>query len=250
VADATEAAGPHPTASGALIAALRRVARLNDERLADPALARALLHLSRWQAARMSATYADLAVQPRYADAIEFFRTDIYGAADFSRRDADLARAAPVMARMLPDRVLATLAEAMELNALSQELDRRLLAGLSGSTMRFAVADYCRAYRATAARAERERQLRLICEFGAALDDYVKTPLLHAALVMMRQPARLAGLSVLQGFLERGFNAFRKMHGATEFMAAIEGRERGLMDAIFAGDEAPFPGPLPREPAI
>ena len=63
-------------------------------------------------------------------------------------------------------------------------------------------------------------------------------------MVLMRHPARAAGLAVLQEFLERGFSAFRKMHGAGEFLATIDRRERALMDAIFAGDDAPFSDPL------
>ncbi len=43
----------------------------------------------------MATTYADLAAQPRYADAIAFFLSDLYGGADFAQRDADLARVVP-----------------------------------------------------------------------------------------------------------------------------------------------------------
>jgi hypothetical protein len=59
----------------------------------------------------------------------------------------------------------------------------------------------------------------------------------------MRQPARVAGLSALQDFLERGFGAFRQMAGADEFLATVETRESALMNAIFDGDRAPFPEP-------
>ena len=232
------------TASEALEGELGRVARLHAERHADPDLARALAHLSNWQASRLGATYADLAAQPRYADAIVFFKSDLYGATDFTRRDADLARAAPVMARTLPERVIASVAGAMELNALSQELDRLLLGQLPLSDGPFTVAEYCHAYRAMDRRPARERQIRLIGEFGAVLDHYVKNPLIRAALAMMRHPARAAGLGVLQEFLERGFSAFRNMHGAAEFLATIDRRERALMEAIFNGETAPFPDPI------
>ena len=49
---------------------------------------------------------------------------------------------------------------------------------------------------------------------------------------MMRQPARLAGLSGLQDFLERGFAAFRSMGGAEEFLRTIDARETQIMEAI------------------
>ena len=233
-----------------LLRELARTARLHAERRAQPGLARALERLAAWQAGRMGHTYADLAVQSRYGDAIAFFQSDLYGASDFAQRDADLARVVPVMTRMLPGRVIATIAQAMELNALSHELDRVLLQRLPRADGNFTVAEYCAAYRRPDDRPARDHQIGLIGEIGAGLDDYVRRPLIHSALVMMRGPARLAGLSVLHDFLERGFVAFRKMHGAIEFLATIDRRERKLMEAIFAGATAPFPEPLlPEQPA-
>ena len=234
-------------AQAALARALGHVTRLHDERRLNPALDRALEGLSRWQALRLRETYADLEAQPRYAAAVEFFETDLYGGANFAQRDADVARVAPLTARMLPERVIGTIADAMEVNALSQELDRALLVRLPRADGRFTVAEYCAAYRRMDNRPGRERQIELIGGIGAALDRFVRMPLIHGALVMMRQPARLAGMSVLHDFLERGFDAFRTMKGAQEFLGTIIGRETALMNAIFAGATAPFPEPAPGE---
>jgi hypothetical protein len=232
------------TAPRALERELARVTRLHEERQANPALAAALERLAAWQALRLRQTYADLAGQPRYADAVEFFEADLYGGADFAQRDADVARVAPIMVLMLPERVIGAIARAMAVNALSQELDRALLARLPRADGTFTVAEYCRAYRRREDRPARERQIGLIAEIGAALDRLVRMPLIPAALAMMRQPARLAGMGVLHDFLERGFDAFRTMNGADEFLATVVGRETALMDAIFGGASAPFPDPL------
>ena len=148
-----------------------------------------------------------------------------------------------MIARTLPSRVVAIVAQAVELHALSQELDRALLARLPDLEGRFSVADYCRAYRRMNNRAGRERQIQLILDVGAALDRMVRKPLLQAVLVMMRQPAKLAGMVALQDFLERGFNAFRKMNGAGDFLATIAHRERTLMNRIFDGANGPFDAP-------
>jgi hypothetical protein len=231
-------------AQAALYDALERVGRLHDERQRNPRVAAALERVAAWQALRLRNTYQDLAADPRYADAITFFQTDLYGGADFAQRDADLARVVPVMARMLPERVIATVARATELNALSQELDRQLLAQLPSDDGVFSVAEYCSAFRALGRRADRERQIGLIGEIGAALDGFVHKPLIHTALVMMRQPARLAGLAVLHDLLERGYDAFRKMRGADYFLTTVVARETALVDRVFAGDSAPFPDPL------
>ena len=225
-----------------LIRELEHAQRLHQARLASPRLAAALDRVAAFQSQRLNATYADLASDPRYAEAIKFFQTDLYGPGDYSRRDADLARVVPIMVRVLPDGVIATVAKAIELSALSHELDSALVAKL-GEAEPLSVASYCAAYRACDNRGDRERQIALIVQVGAALDRYVHLPLLRSALAAMRRPARVAGVGALQEFLERGLLSFRGMNGAGEFLAVIEARETAIMQAILAGEEKPFPEP-------
>ena len=235
---------PKPTPKDALVHELERVQKLHADRRNNPILAGALERVADWQARRLRMTYADLAADKRYAAAIQFFQNDLYGPADYSRRDADVAKVVPMMVKLMHEGVIATTALAMELNALSQELDRVLLGRLPRPDGYFGVVDYCRAYRRAGNFPSRRRQIELIGEIGTALDHYVHKPLVRAALAMMRQPARLAGMSALQDFLERGFSAFRDMGGAKHFLATIEERETQIMDAIIAGSYDPFPDPL------
>ena len=100
-------------AQALLIRELQRVHRLHDERTSNPILAGALDRLADWQARRLRMTYADLAADPRYTAAIVFFQNDLYGSVDYSRRDADLARVVPMMVKVLPESVIATIAAAM-----------------------------------------------------------------------------------------------------------------------------------------
>lgn len=231
------------TASALLVRHIEHVIRLHAERQANAPLGAALERMAAWQSLRLRQTYADLRAQRRYADAVDFFETDLYGGKDFARRDADLARVVPILVRMLPEGVIASVAQAMEANALAQELDRALLARLPRPDGNFTVAEYCRAYRGMDNRPGREQQIQLIADIGGALDGFVGKPFIRTALVMMRHPARLAGMSALHDFLERGFEAFHRMGGAVEFLATIVDRETALMDAIFSGADAPFPDP-------
>ncbi|MEP7327971.1 MAG: hypothetical protein ABI777_02075 [Betaproteobacteria bacterium] len=231
-------------AQDALVRELERVARLHGERTGNPILAGALDRVAHWQARRLRMTYADLAADPRYTKAFEFFQNDLYGTADFSRRDADLARVVPVLVKVLPPGVVHTAALAMELNALSQELDRALLSRLPRADGHFSVDDYCRAYRRAGNISLRRRQIGLIVEVGGALDRYVGKPLIRAALTMMRQPARMAGLGALQDFLERGFAAFLQMKGAAAFLETVQTRESDILEAIVGGANDAFLDPL------
>ena len=230
-------------ASAALVRELRHVIALNEERSGNPILAGSLDRLREWQAARLRNTYADLAADPRYAPAIDFFESDLYGSGDFSRRDTDLMRVVPTLVRFLPEAVVQCVAQAVELNAVSQELDRLVLARLPRIDGGFTVADYCRAYRRAGEPLARKRQVQLIGEVGTALDRYVHKRMLRTSLAMMRRPARVAGLAALQDFLERGFAAFRAMGGAGHFLATIQARETALHDDIMAGNTAPFADP-------
>jgi hypothetical protein len=226
-----------------LMTELERARRLHDERAASPRLASALDRIADFQARRLDATYRDLALDPRYRDAIAFFRSDLYGPGDFSRRDADLARVVPMMRRLVPAGAMATMTMAIQLSVLSQELDRALLHRLDVDAP-LRVATYCVAYRGCANRAVRMQQIALIGRIGSGLDRYVHSPLLRKTLAVMRVPAKAAGLATLQRFLERGVASFASMRGATEFLGTIATRETALMNEIFAGNDTPFPEPL------
>ena len=230
-------------AAARLVRELSRVRLHHDARAADPALHRALAHLGAWQSRRLRATYADLERMPRYAAAMRFFETDLYGGGDFAKRDADLLRVVPAMKRLLPEQTIETVVVAVELNALSQDLDLALVEALEPRPLAFDVAGYCAAYRSAGRFDARRRQIALIGEVGIALDRFVRRPMIRGALTLMRKPARLAGLAALQDFLERGFAAFERMGGAAEFLATIQSRETKLHESIAAGDDAPFPEP-------
>jgi hypothetical protein len=233
-----------PDASASLVRELSRVQRLHAERTENPILAGSLERVAHWQARRLRMTYGDLGADPRYGAAVAFFQNDLYGPGDFSRRDADLARVVPMMVKVLPEKVIGTVALAMELNALSQELDRVLLERLPRADGHFNVLEYCKAYRRAGNIPMRRRQIKLIVDVGTALDAHVGKPLTRTALAMMHQPAKLAGLSGLQDFLERGFAAFRSMHGAKEFLVTIDARETEILEAIVGGSTDPFGDPL------
>jgi hypothetical protein len=199
-----------------------------------------LTELKAWQAARLARTYADLASDSRYGRATEFFLEDLYGVKDFSSRDDALLRIYPVLVRTLPDSAVEAAALAIEVDALSEDLDRRLVACLPAGPLD--VAAYSKAYRESSTREERLRQIELIDAVGKQLDRLVVKPLVYATLKLMRRPARMAGMEDLQSFLERGFEAFRHMGGAEYFLATITTRETAILNRLFSGHPAPFSG--------
>ena len=225
MADATRALRSHLT----ILKDLRGDADRTPPRLAE---------LKRWQSRRLAESYADISAVPRYRAATAFFLEDLYGPKDFSRRDQAMMRIVPTMARILPASAVETAALAIELEALSESLDHRVARALAPGPIDDA--SYAEAYRQAGTREERLRQVELIGEVGRRLDALVRKPLVFRTLKLMRAPARMAGLEDLQDFLERGFESFREMDGATEFLALIGERETSILNRLFSGAPDPF----------
>ena len=225
MADATHALRSHL----ALLKELRGEAERMPPRLAE---------LKRWQSARLAASYADISAVPRYRAATAFFLGDLYGPKDFSRRDQAMMRIVPTMARVLPASAVETAALAVELEALSEKLDQGVARALAPGPIDDST--YADAYRKAGTREERERQVELIDEVGRRLDALVKKPLVFRTLKLMRTPAKMAGLEDLQDFLERGFESFREMDGASGFLALIRERETSILNRLFSGAAEPF----------
>jgi len=199
--------------------------------------------LREWQQERLSRTYRDLLDSPRYGPAAEFFLSDLYGLKDTSARDTAVERLYPAMVKLLPEAGLRSIGLALELDALSEELDARLLAALGDRpALRGGIqeADYCEAYRRCDNYPSRKHQIGLFCGVGGTLAQAVEKPMIYSLLRGMRRPARLAGFGELQDFLERGFRAFRHMEDAPVFLATIDQRETQILDRIYARDPHPF----------
>lgn len=203
----------------------------------EPALMAARVALKRYQSARLAQTHADLLANPNTHDAAGFFLEELYGAHDLSQRDIDLERIIPTLQRMLSYESLHTITEAIVLDALSEKLDTAMARVLGTS---FDEANYVAAYRTATLRVDRERQLDLVRELGDSLCELVRIPLLSFTLSVMKGPARLAGLSDLHEFLNSGFTTFKKMKKPQAFVETIVGRERQVMERIYAGRREPF----------
>lgn len=215
-----------------ILARLDVVERERAARSMDPALASTVQALKSYQQRRFAGTYADLLASPRYGPAARFFLDELYGPQDFSSRDAQFARVVPAMVRLFPAEIVSTVQTLADLHALSETLDTLMARHLQGRTIdRFGYAD---AWQHTGDAAQRERQIALTLVVGSNLDRLTRKPLLRGALHMMRGPARAAGLPALQAFLELGFDTFKAMGGAAEFLSTVGARERALAEALFS----------------
>ena len=223
-----------------LTSGLARVIELRRALHADPAVSERWLAVKHWQVQRLARTYPDLLGSPRYRPASEFFLDELYGAKDFEARDNEALRVVPKLARMLPERAVETMALAVELDETSESLDARLAKAIR---LPVDAGGYARAYRETGTLAERQLQIDTVDRIGHTLEKLARIPLLSGMLHMMRAPAEAAGFGHLHHFLQSGFDAFKAMGSASEFLRTIRSRETELMQALFAGRTAELEAP-------
>lgn len=187
--------------------------------------------IKEFQQRRFRHTYSDLLSSQRHGAACHFFLEELYGPRDFSQRDEQFAKVVPSLVRLFPKEIVDTVASLAELHALSERLDTEM--GRHLVLPRVDAVSYSKAWRATGQTAQRARQIDLTLDVARSLDLLTRRPLLRNVLRLMRPPARAAGLGELQQFLERGFETFRAMRGAQDFVATVERRERELSTALF-----------------
>lgn len=201
-----------------------------------------LPEVRRWQAERLERSFNAFLKDPGTRPAARFFLNDVYGDHDFTRRDADIARVMPMMQGLLPQPLLASVADGIELGVLTHAFDLRMATALerSSRSRRLDEASYAQAYRTVGLPRLRGHQIGLIHHVGQGLGTALRMPKVGALLRFSRLPAKAAGLGELQGFLERGFDAFAQLGDIDGFLDQIDRSERAISRRLFAGDADPF----------
>lgn len=208
-------------------------------RALEPTLQEGLRVLRAWQAGRLASHYADQLAMPARHDAVRFFLDDVYGASDFTQRDEQFARAMRHLQRLLPTVALEALRDAVELHALTVELDTDLAARLSIGAVALGGAEYSAAYLASNREMDRRRQIELAVAIGRRLQQLTAHPTMEWAMRLASGPAWLGGFGILHSFIERGYLAFQRLGPeAGSFIDTIETRETAYMQRLLHAAEA------------
>ncbi|MEM8981493.1 MAG: hypothetical protein AAGC71_00610 [Pseudomonadota bacterium] len=208
-------------------ATVRRVASdvntLHSEYLDDDGLAEAFRRFLDWQSQYLLAQHAEFAERAEYRDATAFVVNDLTGY-EVNKRDHDLARIIPLMSRVLPDSVLATLASALELNANALKINLTICRYLvaSGEIDALTERNYAAAVRAVTDRDSALTMVLAIKDLGLELDRIVHTPMIGSTLASMALPARLMGFRALHHFLAEGYRVFRALPDTQGFLDELE----------------------------
>jgi hypothetical protein len=220
--------------------AIAEVASLRESAANRPELARALGEVKSLQAARFESSYSDLLATTVYGPATRFFLEDLYGNVDFGDRDHQFSRIAGSLQTFFPAQVISTAVALATLHLQTELLDHAMAkAWLARPKQVDAAERYVACWRFVGSSPERYLQLEAVIRIGKELDSLTKTPGLRMTLRMMRGPAKIAGLSALQSFLEKGFDTFSKMsvspNGASHFLEVIRARESHWINILSEG---------------
>jgi hypothetical protein len=220
--------------------AIAEVANLRESAEKRPDMARALSEVKSLQAARFESSYSDLLATDVYGPATRFFLDDLYGDVDFRDRDRQFSRIAGSLQTFFPAQVISTAVALATLHLQTELLDHSMAkAWLAHAKLETAAERYVACWRFMGSTPERYLQLEAVIRIGQELDSLTKTPGLRMTLRMMRGPAKIAGLSALQSFLEKGFDTFSKMsvspNGALHFLEAIRARESHWINILSEG---------------
>lgn len=212
------------------------------ERHRDAGFLDAAETLQQAQIARLRRTHADSLADARFQPITEFFLSEIYTGLDLEELAREIEKALPVATRMLPDSVMRTAATAVELNALTGELDEEVVRDLiaHGQAENPSDADIVAAYRRCGHYDQRREQMRLLRELGLGLDRYVRSRLITATFKMASRPAHMAGLGGLYDFMGQGFAVMKPMKSVADFLDTFIGREQRILDVLENSDDDPF----------
>jgi hypothetical protein len=211
---------------------------LHQDYLGDEAVFVRYERFVAWQLNYLLPFYEDLRASDNYAAAVDFVVSDLTGI-NISERDRDIARVAPIMSRMLPEKALQALASAMELNARVLEINLSICRALFENRAvndEISESDYRLACRIASSLDECLELVHLIEDIGRSLDHVIGIPMIGVTLKTMRIPARLTGFAALQVFLEKGYVTFVALEDVDQFLDDITLRMTEVFTEIFTAD--------------
>lgn len=200
-----------------------------------------LRRLQDWQSERLSHTHRHLLDDPATANGIRFLLDEVYGGRELLPVAREIRRALPKAMKLLPDKVMATSASALEAAILTQELDEQVTDTLGNALDEpLTEMNYLKGFRQENHREARQRQLQLVAELGHHLDRYIRSRMIQTTFRMVRKPAHAAGFANLYDFMDRSFRVMKPVPSVGLLLEQLAAREETIMQKVYHHHPAPF----------
>ncbi len=166
---------------------------------------------------------------------------EVYGGRELLPVAREIRRALPKAMKLLPDKVMATSASALEAAILTQELDEQVTDTL-GNALDEPLTEmiYLKGFRQENHREARQRQLQLVAELGHHLDRYIRSRMIQTTFRMVRKPAHAAGFANLYDFMDRSFRVMKPVPSVGLLLEQLAAREETIMQKVYHHHPAPF----------
>lgn len=200
-----------------------------------------LQRLQDWQGERLKHTHRHLLQEPATAEGIRFLLEEVYGGRELLPVAREIRRALPKAMKLLPDKVMATSASALEAAIITQELDEQVTDWL-GSALDQPLTEqiYLEGFRQQSHHPARQRQLQLVAELGHRLDRYIRSRMIQTTFRMVRKPAHAAGFANLYDFMDRSFRVMKPVPSVGLLLEQLAAREETIMQKVYDHHPAPF----------
>ena len=171
--------------------------------------------LQNWQTLRLVTSHKDLLSDPRYGRAAHFLLHEVYGGGHLGAIADEIQKTANKAGRLLPKGIFATAALALELNALTIEIDESIVEYMmQHQWVPGQVIDsknYCHALQQGQLLDKRTKQLDLCQELAEAVDQYLHSKSVRLGLKMSAGIAESAGVQNLHEFLLTAFDHLKEV---------------------------------------
>lgn len=204
------------------------------EAIYQPVVAPLKVELQAFQIELLTADYTDYTSQPRYKALLHFFFSALYAPHDFSLRNESFRTLHDWLLNLIGHDPVRVLAQAIELNDLTESLDDDVVIALRalGVTGAITVDDWERAYRLVGRRLDRIRQVEMLVGIGNVLDTVAAVPFVDVQLRAVRPAVALLGWEHVIDFLVQGYKAIRAARPIDQALHAIHQRELARIDRM------------------
>lgn len=190
--------------------------------------------LQTFQIELLTADYTDFTSQPRYRGLLHFFFSALYAPQDFSLRNESFRTLHEWLAGLIGHDPVRVLAQAIELNDLTESLDDDMVLALRtlGVQDTITVEAWEAAYRLVGRRLDRIRQVEMLVDIGHVLDGVAAVPFVDVQLRAVRPAVALVGWQHVIDFLVQGYQAIRTARPIGQALSAIHHRELARIDRL------------------
>ena len=188
-----------------------------------------------WQKQRMQNVHGNLFQNVAYQELADFFQTELYNFDALDVLDGQLSlmlKQKVKLDRWLPNEILESLVEAMQLALLTIKLDQQLAIHLIRQKRELNDENLILISLEVNQKANRLRQLKLFQSVSHQLSRHAQSLLLRTSLKLAKSKLKERGFAPMYNYLDHGFHVMRSNRHAKDFFIHYAQQEQCFLDYL------------------